>query len=755
MERTRDLEAPVPSQAPEPPAGSSQGAQFSTTIVQPGGNSLGSAPPADAAALVDRYQIKRLVGHGAFGSVYEAWDPRLERLVAIKVLSGSAEGRDQILAEARSVAQVRHAAICPIYEVVDQSPRPFLVLAWLEGGTLAQKLNAAPLSVDDALDLVRRVALGMAHVHERGIIHRDLKPANILLDASGLPYVTDFGLSWRQPAATHKLHSAIPIAGTPAYMSPEQTMGDAGRLTAASDIFSLGAILYELLTRSRPFGGVTPSECVERVLHFDPPAPSVLCPAIPVDVDALVRKAIAKKPGERFSSMLEFATALQRVADSRRGVVPDDSGPTVVVPCSARLQARNRWARPVLLMAGIAASLLVAVGIYWRIEQSRARPDAAKTEDSTVDDTAKNSSNSRDTVEPAGETDSPQQPPATKPPLSGEQVDRVNREVAQWVVQRGGLVGLAGSDDPIGGSSPLPEGPIRLRSIDLSRSTRSQWELDKLRLDELGGLEELSLGACEVDARAAESIRGCDGLEQLALYSSQITLAELKVALGNASLRRLFLTNIPADENWLVAVCAAGPLEVISLGPLMIGEAGIVAINKSRISRLMLSRSQFSEQALRNFITNENITSLWLEQSNLSDEALGSVARLPALKMLDASSTAISDRGIAELSRCTSLQTLSLNKLSIGDGSIEHLNPLRNLQSLQIGETKITSAGLARLHLPRAWALTVDAAICEDQAIEALRKWPMLNSITLNGRASPELIDRLRGLRDGMRVENP
>jgi hypothetical protein len=269
-----------------------------------------------------RYRIIRPLGQGGMGGVYLARDGDLDRLVALKVPLFSpddAEAVERFTREARAAATIDHPNVCRVYDVGRIDGLPYITMEYVEGPTLAGVLKGGPLPPRQAVQVARDVARALAEAHRLGVVHRDLKPANILLQGAGdrgqasedprplTPKVADFGLARRDAPDESRLTAEGVIAGTPMYMSPEQASGD--RAGPASDVYSLGVVLYEMATGRPPFGG-TRADIFSQTLTVVPPAPSSLQPDVGPRLDAIALKALAKRPGDRFSGMTEFADAL-------------------------------------------------------------------------------------------------------------------------------------------------------------------------------------------------------------------------------------------------------------------------------------------------------------------------------------------------------------------------------------------------------------------------------------------------------------
>jgi hypothetical protein len=265
------------------------------------------------------YRLIKILGRGGMGTVYLAEDPRLGRQVAVKVprfFPGSAtESAERFRREARAAAGLRHPNLVPLFEVGQVDGTDYFTMPYLPGETLSARLaREGALPESEAIRLTVRVAEALEVVHRAGVVHRDLKPGNILLDERGEPAVTDFGLA-RRAEIDSRITDSGAVLGTPAYLAPEQVGCRAEKMGPRCDVYSLGVVLYELLTGRVPFWG-TPGEVLVRVLNEEPPPPSRLRPGLNPRLESVCLKAMARRAEDRFASMAEFADALRRVADS-------------------------------------------------------------------------------------------------------------------------------------------------------------------------------------------------------------------------------------------------------------------------------------------------------------------------------------------------------------------------------------------------------------------------------------------------------
>jgi serine/threonine protein kinase len=306
----------------------------------------------EGAVQLDRFELRAELGVGSFGYVFKAWDPRLQRVVALKVQRAgslaSQEDVERFLREARSAAQLKHPSIVSMYETAKTEDNVwFLVCEYVDGITLEQRLKDGPLEPGYAAIIVGELADALQYAHEQGVVHRDVKPSNIIIDRHERAHLMDFGLA-KRAGGGWTMTSDGRVMGTPAYMSPEQAAGTSRRVDARSDIYNLGVVLYEILTGELPFNG-NRRLLLLQVLEDDPRAPRAVRPAIPRDLEVICLKAMNKAPSRRYQTARDMADDLRRFAEGR---------PILARPMGT-VERTVRWCRRNPLAVSVLAAVLV------------------------------------------------------------------------------------------------------------------------------------------------------------------------------------------------------------------------------------------------------------------------------------------------------------------------------------------------------------------------------------------------------------
>ena len=343
-------------------------------------------PPTESGAplpAIPGYEILGVLGRGGMGVVYKARQTALKRLVALKmILAGAHAGRDEVArfrTEAEAVARLQHPNIVQIHEIGEQDGLPFLALEYVDGGSLEGKLAGNPQNPGAAADLVQKLAQAMHTAHQAGVIHRDLKPANVLLTPDDTPKITDFGLAKQLDGSAAQTQSGA-IMGTPSYMAPEQAAGRTREVGPATDVYALGAILYEMLTGRPPFKAETPTDTILQVIEEEPVSVVRLRARVPRDLETICLKCLQKDPKKRYPTAAELADDLGRFLRAE--------------PIRARpvgpLERLARWCRrrplvaaltaavAVLLIAGTVVSSYFAVQAHFRAKEAKANEEQAR-----------------------------------------------------------------------------------------------------------------------------------------------------------------------------------------------------------------------------------------------------------------------------------------------------------------------------------------------------------------------------------------
>lgn len=262
--------------------------------------------------IAGKYKILAELGRGGMGVVYKAKDTRLKRVVALKFLPAELtqdkESKKRFVQEAQAAAALEHPNICTVYEVDESDDQTFIAMSYIESQSLKDKLKDGPLDVEEAKDITLQVADGLKEAHEKGIVHRDIKPANIMLTKKGQAKITDFGLAKLSWGAD--LTKPATLIGTVAYMSPEQAKGE--EVDHRTDIWSIGAMLYEMLTNERPFKNDKEHALIHEILNEEPELITSLRPDIPLYIEEVVHKALKKDVGSRFQTMNDLIKNLKQ-----------------------------------------------------------------------------------------------------------------------------------------------------------------------------------------------------------------------------------------------------------------------------------------------------------------------------------------------------------------------------------------------------------------------------------------------------------
>ncbi len=337
----------------------------------------------EAIESLGKYEIKRPLGRGAMGTVYEGWDPIIARRVAIKTVRlpdasdpETAEALARFRREAQAAGRLTHPNIVGVFDYGETNDFAYIVMEFVDGPSLKAVLDKQErFALADTVRVMDDLLAGLQFSHERGVVHRDIKPANVMLTSTGQAKIADFGIARIESSS---MTQAGTVLGTPAYMSPEQFMGQV--VDARTDIYSSGVLLYQLLTGERPFEGGM-SAIMHKALNTDPPAPSQLSVTAPPSFDAVVRRAMAKRPEDRYPSATAFAEAMRAAVSGQAETASEDEATMVVAPVQPRPggataarsaprtipvnQPAKRSSVPIIAAAAVVLLALLGGGGWW------------------------------------------------------------------------------------------------------------------------------------------------------------------------------------------------------------------------------------------------------------------------------------------------------------------------------------------------------------------------------------------------------
>src|SRR5881409_1663204 len=331
----------------------------------------GAKEAARAATMLGElgdYELLEEIGRGAQGVVFRARQKSLNRTVALKVISlgqwASKAHLKRFRREAEAAARLEHPGIVPIHEVGERDGSCYFSMKFVEGGQLDEVARREPMPIRRAVELIAKVARTVHYAHEHGILHRDIKPGNVLLDRNGEPHLTDFGLARLLETESSITHT-MEVLGTPSYMAPEQAVGNNAAVTSATDVYGLGAVLYQLLTDHPPFAGGTTYETVRLVLETEPRQPRLLNPKVDRELSTICLKCLEKDPKRRYSSALALADDLERWLKHQ----PIQARRTGIVTRGSKWVRRNP---SIAVMAAMLLVLAVPLGVMiWKTESER------------------------------------------------------------------------------------------------------------------------------------------------------------------------------------------------------------------------------------------------------------------------------------------------------------------------------------------------------------------------------------------------
>lgn len=681
-----------------------QGTARTTTIDGHGEIDLSFLQPSTDPASLGRllhYEIREVIGRGGFGIVLKALDGKLERVVAIKVMSpelaATSPARKRFLREARAAAAFRHDNLVGIHAVEEQ-PLPFLVMDYIDGETLQQRLDrTGPLDVRDVLRIGQQVACGLAVAHAKGLIHRDIKPANILLEAgTNHARITDFGLA--RSADDASMTQSGTITGTPLYMSPEQAQGH--DLDHRSDLFSLGSVLYVMCSGRPPFRAATSLAVLKRVVEEQPRPIRAIIPEVPQWLEAIIARLHAKDPADRFADAGDVSDLLARcLTQLEQGgqvelpadicPVPPEAAVGVKVPASgeppptkvSRVSVR-KWAAAAMLVAlltclgmteatgftdvrqtvirffspegtlvveiddpGISVSIdgedMVITGAgakEIRLKTGEYKLLASKNGEIVQRELVTVTRSGRPVVHIRKES-GPSQSETAFPDWEAD------RKAAEYVLSLGGTVRVNDQSRDLSEADLLPKGPFRLTFINL-KNNRQLTASSFTAFRETRNLKGLCLdNALNITDAALADFQHNKQLEYLGVWGSQVSAAGLEHFRDCPGLHSIFLGYSPFNDEDMAFFATFPALP--------------------RLTALLLANCPISDQGLSHLQGAEELMQLHLAGTRVTDAGLQPLTSLPKLNWLSLERTAVTDAGLIHLKSCTGLQNLSLLKTNV------------------------------------------------------------------------------------------
>lgn len=772
----RQIAAGAGNGQPSPGETSAEGAnakgEIDLSFLQP------STKPGSLGRLA-HYEVEQVIGRGGCGIVLKAFDEKLRRVVAIKVmapeLATTSPARKRFLREARAAAAIRHENVIGIHAVEDQ-PLPYLVMEYIEGLTLQQKLDqTGPLDVREVLHIGRQVAAGLAAAHAQGLIHRDIKPGNILLE-NGKDHIkiTDFGLA--RSADDASLTQSGVIAGTPLYMSPEQAQGQG--IDHRSDLFSLGSVLYVMVSGRPPFRAATTLAVLKRVAEDQPRPIREIIPEAPDWLIALIGKLHAKNPDARFASAQEVADLLARCLSEmqQHGCVqsPGDLLPMTLKPTdeaerSAQNERRSgkenaipaavskpvrRWAAA----AAVAVALFAGLGMTEATGLTNVRGTVIRlfSPDGTlvveVDDPGVSVTIDGEemVISGTGAKEIRLKPGQYKLLASkdgkvvrqelvtvttnGRQVVRVSKEAgptgadpgviepkvadpdrraAEYVLSVGGRVQINDIARFIDRPADLPNAPFRLTCV---------WAEWKPKLDDAGlanfagcrHLKELRLWQTLATEKGLAHLKDCKSLTTLSLHSNLLTDAALGHFAGCDDLQVL-------DLHSCYKITAAGlahfkdykRLKTLVLRHVRVGDAALVHFKDCKELRVLdLGETAISDAGLENFKDCKNLEYLWLFGN-----------------------PKITDAGLAHFQDCRQIKDLNLARLPmVTDKGLASFQNCTGLEQLHLAGTQVSNDGFGLFKgCKELWHLVLFDTPLTDAALAQVKGYPLLKELDLSG----------------------
>ncbi len=636
-------------------------------------------------------KILNCIGSGGMSVVYKAEDLLLQRTVAVKILhSHSALNPQNVLRfrqEAMAASKIDHQNVIRIYEFnVPEQGQPYLVMDFIEGLSLADFIDLnGPIEMRRAVSLMGIICDGLQRAHEAGVVHRDLKPGNIMLlkDSSGKQTlkIVDFGIAkvLTEDANGHALTQTGEVFGSPLYMSPEQCYGKP--LDNRSDLYSLGCVMYEMCTGNPPIKGSSLLETIQLQTTDPPPAAESKYSGIKygAQFDAVIRRAMAKNPDERFQTALEFKEALEGMFDAPQST-GDRSGPGQI--------------RPVAVASGCALVLLLA--IVWMC---------------------------KDLVTPAPIPLAMQKPTAPAP----TQVSQNKNQTIPTPVSPKTTASPTG--DP--STAALLESERQSTDADLKRlyqkprAKRPTWlRLEQTRITDDGlkviandqGLLRLQCASSEITDASGKTVGSLTNLQRLDISDDKIGDQFLKSLSSLKHLEHFWCTGTPITDKGL-SYLKSMPLHNLNLTKTNVGNAGMEYLGKLPLQTLVLNETKVGNDGLANLST-APLVDLRLTETAVTGAGLRHLVHIPSLVRLHTGRNKIGSEGISHIKKMTGLKYLGVEEAGLRDEDVREIAALKNLLTLNIGYNSLSELSMKYVsELPHLQSLRIAKSNIPAQAI--------------------------------------
>jgi tRNA A-37 threonylcarbamoyl transferase component Bud32 len=632
-----------------------------------------------------RFEIRSRLGAGGFGAVYRAYDPVLEREVALKVPRAAVletpEARARFLREPKAAARLQHPHIVPVFDAGTDGEHYYIASAFIAGQTLQSLIATDRSDLRQAARIVREIAEALHYAHGKGIVHRDVKPANIMIDGQGQALLMDFGIAHVEESEERLTHDGS-IIGTPTYMAPEQADRSFGDVGPHSDQYALGVVLYELLCGETPFGG-PPSIVIHNLVNQDPTPPHKHDAAVPRDLETICLKAIAKRPADRYADCGAMAEDLRRFLGDE----------TILARRLGWVERLGRWYRrnTALAIAGSLVLLLIIVaGVisigYWTQSSARRRVLLAKN---AIEERYRQSEVLR---------------------------QRALRDLEQMRAE-------------------LAESEAELQTAE-ARVNNARTEAEKAVARD--AYAEAQVKLAEAKARIVESRDAAvPSGKQAVDPSADRRVAEQILQIGGSLSIVPAAAQSPVAASTMFQVGLDRKVELPLAGEeSWVSKAEDLPTMPFHIVRLRLARTTVQDVDLERLQPLPYLIHLELDVTSVTDTGLRAISQIPSLRVLQLPQTRITNQGLSYLTQLRNLMCLNVSNNGLSDAGVRHLSPLADLVELYLDDNpQITDAMFEARAITwkRIGWLSLEETAVTDAALSHIATMPDLDSLMLSG----------------------